>query len=131
MYLNYYFPPLIRCGYSSISSSATTSLLPQPHPSSIVALESSNAIFELLGTMQEAHTLIIFFLHVIVCSTCPNTIHTVPIPSFLTRDVTKYSNMCVCPIGLCNGFLNKNNKYTIQTKITTRHFKQKITSSHN
>ena len=107
MYLNYFFPPLIRCGYSSISSSATTSLLPQPHPSSIVALESSYAIFELLGSMEEASTLINFLIHVIVGSSCPNTIHIVPIPSFLTGDVTKYSNILVCPISLGNVFLNK------------------------
>ena len=72
-----------------------------------MALESSYAIFELLGSMEEASTLINYFLHVIVGSTCPKTIHTVPIPSFLTGDVTKYSNMLVCPISLGNVFLNK------------------------
>ena len=72
-----------------------------------MALVSSYAIFELLGSMEEANTLINFFLHVIVGSTCLSTIHTVPIPSFLTDDVTKYSNMLVCPISLGNVFVNK------------------------
>jgi hypothetical protein len=57
--------------------------------------------------MQESSTLIIFYLHIAICSGCPSTIDTMPIPSFLTGDVTKYKNILFCPSSLGKEFLNK------------------------